>query len=464
MIKERTKDAVKLSRPEDHEATRNACKLCNPLGASLAFKGMRNTVPFLHGSQGCSTYIRRYMISHFKEPIDIACSNFSEHTVVFGGQENLKIGLQNIERQYAPELIGIASTCLSETIGDDVSMFLHEYRALHPDSEIPVVHVSTPSYQGTHIDGFHNAVKAVVKDLAMCERELGKQINLLPGMVSPADLRYLREIVEDFDAPLVLLPDYSETLDGGLWDEYRKIPHGGTSVAEIRSMGSACGTLEFGDILACQEETAGTALEAKHGVPCHSMGLPIGVDATDTLMRKLEALTQTPIPQKHIKERSRLLDAYADGHKYVRGARAVVYGEEDLVVAMAAFLHEIGVIPVLCASGGKSGHFKRTMEALISEWDDAEEVMVRDGADFIEIEELAPELESTIFIGSSKGYSVTRKLGIPLVRVGFPIHDRLGGPRIHHLGYRGAQQLFDRIANAIIEQRQESSGLGYSYI
>ena len=53
-------------------ATRNACKLCAPLGASLAFRGVEGAVPFLHGSQGCATYIRRYTISHFREPVDIA--------------------------------------------------------------------------------------------------------------------------------------------------------------------------------------------------------------------------------------------------------------------------------------------------------------------------------------------------------------------------------------------------------
>ena len=40
---------------------------------------------------------------------------------------------------------------------------------------------------------------------------------------------------------------------------------------------------------------------------------------------------------------------------------------------------------------------------------------------------------------------------MPLVRVGFPIHDRIGGQRILHVGYRGTQQLFDRIVNALIE-------------
>jgi len=42
-------------------------------------QGIAGTVPFLHGSQGCATYIRRYLISHFREPMDIAASNFAEH-------------------------------------------------------------------------------------------------------------------------------------------------------------------------------------------------------------------------------------------------------------------------------------------------------------------------------------------------------------------------------------------------
>jgi nitrogenase molybdenum-iron protein NifN len=30
--------------------TTNACKLCTPLGACLAFRGFEGCVPFLHGS------------------------------------------------------------------------------------------------------------------------------------------------------------------------------------------------------------------------------------------------------------------------------------------------------------------------------------------------------------------------------------------------------------------------------
>jgi nitrogenase molybdenum-iron protein NifN len=109
-----------------HVSTRNACKLCSPLGACFVFRGIENTVPFLHGSQGCATYIRRYMIGHFREPVDIASSSFGEASAVFGGRANLTEGLRNVIRQYQPEMVGIATTCLAETIGDDVRLYLRE--------------------------------------------------------------------------------------------------------------------------------------------------------------------------------------------------------------------------------------------------------------------------------------------------------------------------------------------------
>ena len=101
-------------------STRNPCKACAPLGAALVMRGIAGALPFLHGSQGCATYMRRYIISHFREPMDIATSGFSEASTIFGGGENLRKGLGNVTSQYHPALIGIATTCLTETIGEDV--------------------------------------------------------------------------------------------------------------------------------------------------------------------------------------------------------------------------------------------------------------------------------------------------------------------------------------------------------
>lgn len=443
--------------------TQNACKLCAPLGAALVFKGIAGAVPLLHGSQGCSTYIRRYLISHFKEPVDIASSNFSEEAAVFGGASNLKTALDNVARQYHPEVIGVATTCLAETIGDDVPGLLREYAA-ERTAPTPTLHVPTPSYKGSHADGFHAAVLSTVEALTRDQkREVDTgRVNLFPGMLSPADLRHLKEILCDFGLDFTLLPDYSQTLDGAQWAEYQKISPGGTSLEDIRLMGRAAASLEFGRVLA-GAKSAGKLLHDRFDIPCHSLGLPIGAQESDRFFAALKQISGRETPARYTEARGRLIDAYVDGHKYVSGVRAALYGEEDLVVGLAAFLSEIGIQPVLCASGGNSGRLQAALRQVIPEYDSLD-VQTLDDSDFDAIGAAAKSLGVELLVGNSKGYHLARQMNIPLVRVGFPVHDRFGGARILHVGYHGAQELFDGVVNAILEHRQESSPVGYSYM
>jgi nitrogenase molybdenum-iron protein NifN len=140
----------------------------------------------------------------------------------------------------------------------------------------------------------------------------------------------------------------------------------------------------------------------------------------------------------------------------------VVFGEEDFVIGLASFLTEIGILPVLVASGGKSGRFAATLRSSVPEVD--ERTVIRPGADFSTIAAEAKALAPDLLIGSSKGYGLARQLGVPLIRCGFPVHDRIGGQRLLHLGYAGAQALYDRIVNALLEVKQGNSAIGYSYL
>jgi nitrogenase molybdenum-iron protein NifN len=435
-------------------STTNACKLCKPMGACLAFRGIEGAVPFLHGSQGCATYMRRYIISHFREPMDIASSSLGEKHAIYGGEENLKQGLRNVTTKFGARLIGVATTCLTETIGDDVPMIIRAFRK--------------ESYSGSHMEGFHAAVRAVVDQV--CDAAAGNDedrdgppaVNLLPGFVSTADVRHLKEILEDFSIPPIILPDISETLDGPALEDYEKIPLGGTPLRAIKNMDHSRCTIELGRTLA-NTHSAGRLLQERFNVPLFGPGMPIGLRETDDLFAYLEECAACKTPEKHVLERGRLIDAYVDAHKYVFGKRAVVYGEEDLVVGLTSFLTEIGIKPVLCASGGRSGRLRKAIEDVTGSIL-PEPPLVREGVDFYEIAEEASGLSPDLLVGHSKGYHLARQWQVPLIRVGFPIHDRFGGYRILHVGYRGAQMLLDRIVNAILDKKQEDSPVGYGYM
>lgn len=436
----------------------------------MAFKGIQGCVPIIHGSQGCSTYVRRYMISHFREPVDIASSNFSAESTIFGGGPNLIMALGNVGRQYKPTHIGISTTCLSETIGDDVPQIIREFRNDNPDLDhVGLAHASTPSYCGSHVDGFHQAVVSVINSLTDKVEENDK-IVLLPGMLSPADYRYLKEIFDVMGQGVIMLPDLSETLDNAHWNDYKRIPDGGTTPKELFEVGGAKAYIQFGDVLnggmlahtVKRKNIASPAstLEDKFKLKGESVTFPIGINATDRFFEKIETFTGKKVPSKYTMERGRLIDAYTDGHKYVFGKKAVVYGEEDFVIGMTEFLSEIGVEPVLIATGGKSSIFE---DIIKSKLEPGHSPKIMTGADFEQIDEACADLAPDFMIGHSKGYYISRKLSIPIIRVGFPIHDRLGGQRVLHVGYEGAHRLFESIANALLEHKQNTNPVGYKY-
>ena len=459
-----------IEKEKQYTATRNACKVCAPLGACVAYKGIRGCVPLIHGSQGCATYVRRYLISHYKEPVDIASSGFSEEATIFGGAATCHTALTNIISQYQPEVVGICTTCLSETIGDNMPGILSDFEAKY-STKTKLVAASTPSYSGTHADGYHAAVAAIAKRFAKSSKR-NKAVNIFPGFVSPEDLRHYKQVLEEFDIPYVMLPDYSDTLDGKHWKDYNRMPEGGTSVDQVETMGDAIASLEFGKILntgimagALREDTvpdtAAVYLEESFGVKRYNMHIPVGIDAMDKFLKTLSDISGKEIPAKYTAQRGRLVDAYVDGHKYVFGKRAIVYGEEDFVLGMLAFLSEIGITPVAIASGGDSKRMGAYAKAMFGK---EVEMLVMNGVDFETIHEHAKDLKPDILIGNSKGYYIARDLNIPIVRVGFPIHDRLGGQRLLHIGYEGTHRLFEEVANALIQYKQENSPVGYKYM
>lgn len=442
-------------------ATRNSCRVCAPLGSSLVFLGVEGCMPLIHGGQGCSTYIRRYLIGHFREVVDIASTNFTEAATVFGGNKNLFDGLANLVSQYNPAMIGISTSCLSETMGEDIQGMLHEWRKEQREETLlpTLVHVATPSYKGSHRDGFYDAVKAILQQVTEPSQgtlPLPARINLLPGFVSSEDMRHLKDISESFGLDATMLPDYSQTLDDGQWESWQALPNGGTPMRRIQDAAQAMHSVEF-EIPMPSAVTAGQWLEIAHKVPCATLPVPMGMDATDLLMDTLAQISGQPIAERWISERARLVDSYVDAHKYAFGLRLALVGDEEIVAGLARIAVETGMIPTLCATGGSPERLRQALAGL----DCSEDIHVIGTADYEDIAEFCREHRVSMVVGNSKAYSVCRELQIPLVRCGFPVQDRMGGQRLLHLGYRGTQRIFDQIINTWLEYQQDHSPVGY---
>src|SRR5512135_2701595 len=116
-------------------ATVNPQKNSPALGATLAYLGIDRMLGLLHGAQGCSTFIRLQLSRHFKESIALNSTAMSEDTAIFGGWENLKKGIRRVIDKFHPTVVGVMTSGLTETMGDDVNSAIKQFREEHPEHD-----------------------------------------------------------------------------------------------------------------------------------------------------------------------------------------------------------------------------------------------------------------------------------------------------------------------------------------
>lgn len=438
----------------DHKGVRNAtenpCNMCMPLGAIVPFKGIENAMVIIHGSQGCATYMRRHMAEHFNEPIDVASSAITEKGTIYGGEANLKQGLNNLINLYNPQVVGILSTCLAETIGEDIRRIAAAFQQEKQDSSVPrLIPVQTPGFGGSHTEGYFQALRSIVS--TVCTRTLQHDgINVIVPHISPADTREIKRILELMQLKYTLLPDISDTLDSPYTQAYHKIPAGGTPLPAIAVMGGARATIQFGETVE-DELSPGKYLQDVYGVPLYNLPLPVGIVACDQFIGLLQSLSRNIIPDILVKERGRLQDAMVDSHKYNREGRAAVFGEPETVYAVTSILVENGVFPAILATGSSSPRLKGLLLQLTSACDENPLIML--DSDFANIRNHCASRGVNLAVGNSDGRFLTEQEDIPLVRLGFPIHDRIGGQRILTLGYTGTTMLLDQLTNTLLANK-----------
>lgn len=430
----------------------NPCNMCMPMGGILPFKGIEHSMVILHGSQGCATYMRRHMAEHFNEPIDVASSSLNEKGTIYGGEKYLKQGLENMVKAYRPGIIGVLTTCLAETIGEDIDRITANYLAEKEIKDLPVVTVSTPGYGGAHTEGYWLAVRKIIEKLA-AKTEQHSKINVIIPNISPADIREIKRILELMQVGYTLLPDFSDTLDRPFQRPYKKIPDGGTKLEDIAKMAGARATIQMG--LTVEDSLSpGQYLETEFGVPLYNIPVPMGIENTDGFIKLLRNLSGNEIPQSLEQERGRLLDCMIDSHKYNFQGRSVIFGEPENVYAVVKTCMENGIFPVVAATGSKNARLAGLLQTLLAE--SPEKFDLLNETDFTTIREKSRERKANIAIGHSDGRYLTEREGIPLVRMGFPIHDRTGGQRLLSVGYTGTTMFLDRVTNTLLEQKHKN--------
>ncbi|MDF5714814.1 MAG: nitrogenase iron-molybdenum cofactor biosynthesis protein NifN [Rhizonema sp. NSF051] len=419
----------------------NPLKQSQPLGATLAFLGLKGMIPVMHGGQGCTAFAKVVLVRHFREAVPLSTTAMTEVSTILGGEENVEQAILTLAQKSKPEIIGLLTTGLTETRGDDMEGFVKEIRQRHPELDnLPIVLVSTPDFKGSLQDGFAAAVESIVKEIPQKadKQKVGPtQVTILPSSAfTPGDVQEIKEIIQAFGLKPIVVPDLSISLDGHLEDSYSPITVNGTTVTELRQIGGSAFTLVLGESM----RDAAKILKQRFDTPYKVFTELTGLEATDKFLQALSDISGMAVPEKYCHQRRQLQDAMLDTHFYFGCKRVSLALEPDLLWSIVYFLQSMGAQIHAAVTTTRSPMLEKLP---------VKSVTIGDLEDFEQLAE-----GSDLLIGNSYTAAIASRLRIPLYRQGIPIFDRVGNGQFTKVAYRGTMQLLFDLGNLLLEAEE----------
>jgi nitrogenase molybdenum-iron protein NifN len=262
-----------------------------------------------------------------------------------------------------------------------------------------------------------------------------KQINILASsMLTPGDLEVIKEYIEYFGLLPIVIPDIGDSLDGHLGDDaFSPLTIGGTSVSEFNTLGNAVATISIGSSMS----KAATLLHERTTVPTYHFDHLVKQESIDSFVALLSKLSQVPVPQKLNRQRSQLQDALLDCHFMLGFSKFAIAADPDLLYSFSELVNSVGGSVVVAVTPTKADVLKKIS---------AESVKIGDLED---MEKLSQGKEVDMVLGNSHAVASANRMGVPILRMGFPQYDLIGGYQRTWVGYQGVKQTLFDLANVM---------------
>jgi len=439
---------------DDNQVMREALRIdplstCQPLGAIYAALGVHACLSLSHGSSGCVRYQKDLIGKHLQKNIRVASSMLRETAAIFGGKDNLKTAVKNIYENYNPDIIAVHTTCLSETIGDDIQAIINEITL---PKEKNIVYARTPSYGGSHITGYSNMVEAFLSQLTRpCDIKRNKAF-IIPGFINPGDVKEIKRIVSLFQGEVCVFPDISDVFDVATPVKVNQYAAGGTPVREIISAAECRLVISLGRLAA---QSGAEILSDKFSLPCAKLDLPIGVEATDRYIDTLNGFYCQQPPSQLVQERRHLIDLILNAEPYLYKKKAALFCDPDISLPLCEFLAGLGIDPAYVFTGSDSKDLADRLNSIFKKY--GIEGLVKCNTDLFELEQHLQNSPVDLLIGDVHGKRLARRLNIPLVRLGFPVTDRFITQYLPIVGYQGSVRILEMLLDAILERYDGNS-------
>lgn len=408
----------------------NPLKLSQPMGALLAFLGIKECMPLMHGSQGCASFSKVFFTRHFNEPIAVQTTAVNDITaVVDGGDYSISEAIKNITKKVKPELVGLFTTGLTEMKGDDIKGVSHILK-----DKQKIVYVNTPDFEGGLESGWSKSITAIIKQLVEENDKIQeKKVLLIPNVnLTPLEVEKIKDALLLFGLDVLALPDLSESLDGHLGIKQGGLSNDGISVSEIEKLASSEAVITIGRSV---EKCGETLLEKNPNIKHFHFDSVSGLKATDEFYEKIMEYTETKTPPKQIiKWRKRLQDALLDTHFMIGKSKIIIADEPDKAYALNHAIREAGGQVEAVVIPTKTELQMDTNETKVGDFEDIENLLK----------------DNDILVSNYHGERIAKKLHKALMLRGFPNFEQVGTNLKNDVLYEGSCYMLFELSNTLM--------------
>jgi nitrogenase molybdenum-iron protein beta chain len=285
--------------------------------------------------------------------------------------------------------------------------------------------------------------------------ETNDTINIIGGFdPHVGNIREIKRILTEMGVSFNVLSDVSDVLDSPQTGEFQMYP-GGTDLEVVKKIAPKAKAT-----IALQTVSVRTTMaDLKNAWNGETVSLypMMSIRGMDKFLMEVSRITGKSVPASIEAERGRVVDAVTDAHQYIHGKRFAVFGDPDEVFGMVTFLLEMGGEPVHIITGWAPKKFEKELATLLESSPAGKNAKIYVGKDLWHMRSLLMTDPVDMLLGDSHGKYAARDAGIPHVRFGFPIFDRVNLHRYPIIGYPGVLNLVTWIVNAFIEETDRTS-------
>ena len=400
---------------------------------------LQNTVVVVHGPVGCGFWSvggvgasrgqKRLRDPAALSPIWVS-SNLDEHDVINGGERKLREAVIYADREFHPEAIVVASSCVPALIGDDVDAILE---SLQPDVQAELVSVNCEGFKTRLMATAYDAVyNGILKNLSSrrIEREsyvAGNKLDDLlwdyrkshtvnvcnVGSMGRADELELQRLLNALELNVNFLPCYTRPRD------FRHVLDAALNVS----------------ICATHDDYYLRHIKEHFGIPYIIGAMPIGRKSTARWLLDIAGFFGIEDRARALIEKEdAALDAALEPYRAaLKGKRAYVSGGEIRIFVTGELLEDLG----LEIAGYKAHHVDEFMKPFLEAGENTDKTFINVASQQpFEQANIVRRLKPDVLVIHTGSGNITSKHGIPVLPLFLPSNNYMGYSGAFEVAYR----------------------------